>query len=80
MVCPFVSSQPRVSWKRRSPRASASVWRATSNSMARSRDRNELRFLTSTLVPNVSDPTGRMETLPSMRMLPASMSAFEAPM
>ncbi len=27
MVCPFVSSQPRVSWKSRSPRPSASVWR-----------------------------------------------------
>ena len=80
MVRPFPSSQPRVSWLNGSPRSSASVWRATSNSIARSSDRNELRFLTSTFVPNRSEPAARTETLPSIRMLPASMTAFEAPM
>ncbi len=54
--------------------------RSTSNSIARSSERNELRFFTSTLVPNASLPTGRTLTLPSIRMEPASMSASDAPM
>ena len=70
------SSQPRVSCTSGSPRSRASAWRSTSNSSARSSERKLLRFFTSTLVPKAVEPAGRTLTLPSIRMLPASMSAF----
>ena len=79
IVRPFSSSQPRVSWTRVSPRSSASACRATSYSRARSSERKLLRFFTSTFVPKEAAPIGRRLTLPSIRMLPASMSAYEAP-
>ncbi len=80
MVRPAVSSQPRVSCTSGSPRSRASVWRSTSKASARSRERKLLRFFTSTLVPKADEPAGRTLTLPSIRMLPASMSALLAPM
>ena len=80
MVRPSLSCQPRVSWVSRSPRSSASAWRATSNSMARSSERKLLRFLTSTLVPKVCVPIGLRLTLPSIRIEPVSMSPSLAPM
>ena len=47
--------------------------------MARPSERSELRFLISQRVPNASVPTGRTETLASMRMEPSSMRPSEAP-
>ena len=41
--------------------------------------RKELRFLTSTLVPNSELPAGRIEMLASQRMAPFSMSPEDAP-
>src|SRR5437867_11318614 len=38
-------------------------------------ERNEFRFLTSTLVPSFDWPTGRSETFTSQRSWPFSMSA-----
>jgi hypothetical protein len=50
-----------------------------SNSMARCMKRTELRFFSSTFVPNFSSPTLRTETFASQRRFPFSMSASDAP-
>ena len=41
-----------------SPASSAAAWRSISNAIARSTERNEFMFLTSTRVPNASVPRG----------------------
>ena len=78
-VTPRSSSQPRVSWISGSPARRARVWRSISNAIARSTERNEFMFLTSTRVPNASVPTGRSETFASTRIWPFSSAASDAP-
>ena len=58
---------------------SRSRWRASSNSSARTRNRNELRFFSSTFTPNRGSPRRRTEMLPSIRRFPFSMSASDTP-
>ena len=73
------SSQPRVSIVSGSPASSAAAWRSISYAIARSTDRNEFMFLTSTRVPKASSPRSRSETFASTRIWPRSMSASLAP-
>ena len=47
-------------------------WRRASNSSAAWMPENEFMFLISTFVPSCVAPTGRIEMLTSLRMLPSS--------
>ena len=78
-VAPLASSQPRVSWRSGSPASRAAAWRSISKAIARSTERSEFMFLTSTRVPKGSVPRGRSETLASTRIWPFSISASETP-
>ena len=73
------SSQPRVSIVSDSPASSALACRSISNAIARSTERKEFMFLTSTRVPNSVAPRGRSDTFASTRIWPFSISASEAP-
>ena len=76
---PSPSSQCRVCCSTVPPDSSRAIWRSASYSMARPRDRTELRFLISQRVPNGSDADRRTETLASTRIDPSSILPSEAP-
>ena len=78
-VTPASSSQWRVSCTTRSPASSDALCRSISYSKARPSDRIEFMFLTSTLVPSSLAPTGRNDTLASIRNAPSSIFTSETP-
>ena len=78
-MIPFSSTQPRVSIAIRSPLASRFDWRSTSNSIAWYTARKLFMFFTSTLVPSLLLPFGRMLTLASQRNDPSSMLPVDTP-